>query len=66
MVFETANGRQVIECPACHAFTMTEADGAWACRGCAGSVIAYVTQIIRRRGFRPKRVTHRVMVSNGS
>lgn len=62
MEFQTANNRRVIECPKCASFTMTEPDGSWACRGCAGSMIAYVAQVIKRKGFRPKRVTRRVML----
>ena len=52
-MFTTANGRFVIECPECHGFTMTEPDGAWACRSCAKTVLGHVDAVVRRKGFRP-------------
>ncbi len=55
MLFATADGHFILQCPRCGSFTMSERDGSWACRGCAGSVLVHVDRIVHRQGFRPQR-----------
>lgn len=56
-------GRAVYECPTCGSFTMADPDGSWACRGCAGSVMVHVEQMVTRPGFRPVKVRRSLMVA---
>ncbi len=51
--FTVADGHFVLQCPACQTFTMSQADGSWACRGCSGTVLAHEVTILNRHGRSP-------------